>query len=96
MTLFISYDISNNKVRTRFSKYLIKYGRRIQMSVFEIRNSQSYRERIMSDIEHKWKKQFTDMDSVWVWEMTDRDAETRISKFGFAAQENKDLVMIGF
>ena len=38
--LLISYDISNDKVRTKFAKYLSKYGFRLQYSVFEITNSE--------------------------------------------------------
>jgi len=37
--LLVSYDISNDKLRTRFAKYLSKYGNRLQYSVFEIKNS---------------------------------------------------------
>jgi len=38
--IMLSYDISNNKVRTKFSKFLKRFGRRVQCSVFEINNSQ--------------------------------------------------------
>ena len=37
--LIISYDISNDKLRTKFSKFLCKFGYRLQYSVFEIKNS---------------------------------------------------------
>jgi len=37
--IIVAYDISNNKVRTQFSKFLEKYGVRVQFSVFEIQNS---------------------------------------------------------
>lgn len=37
--IIVSYDISNDKRRTKFSKYLMKFGHRIQYSVFEIDNS---------------------------------------------------------
>ena len=40
--IVISYDISNDKLRTRFSKYLSRFGHRIQYSVFEIDNSESF------------------------------------------------------
>ncbi len=35
----VVYDIADDKLRTRFSKYLSQYGRRLQYSVFEIANS---------------------------------------------------------
>ena len=33
--IIISYDISDNKLRTKFAKYISKFGRRMQYSVFE-------------------------------------------------------------
>ena len=37
--IIVSYDISDDKLRTNFAKYLSKFGHRIQYSVFEIDNS---------------------------------------------------------
>jgi CRISPR-associated protein Cas2 len=37
--LIVSYDISNDKIRTRFAKFLSKFGYRLQYSIFEIKNS---------------------------------------------------------
>lgn len=37
--IVVSYDISDDKLRTKFSKYLSKFGHRLQYSVFEIDNS---------------------------------------------------------
>ena len=39
--IIISYDIADNKLRTKFSKFIKKYGHRIQYSVFEIDNSKT-------------------------------------------------------
>ena len=36
----VSYDISNDKLRTKFAKYLSRFGHRLQYSVFEIDNSE--------------------------------------------------------
>ena len=38
--IIISYDISDNKKRTKFAKYLSKFGYRLQYSVFQIENSE--------------------------------------------------------
>ena len=39
--LIISYDIRDNKLRTRFAKMLIKNGAiRLQFSVYELNNTQ--------------------------------------------------------
>lgn len=48
--IIISYDISNDKLRTQFSKFLSKFGHRIQYSVFEIENSKKLLDNIMCDI----------------------------------------------
>ena len=37
--LLVSYDISDDKLRTHFAKFLSKYGYRLQYSIFEISNS---------------------------------------------------------
>ncbi|MCQ4775514.1 CRISPR-associated endonuclease Cas2 [Lacrimispora saccharolytica] len=37
--IIVSYDISDDKLRAKFAKYLSRFGNRIQYSVFEIDNS---------------------------------------------------------
>ena len=49
--LIISYDIANDKIRTKFSKFLTKYWRRIQYSVYEIQNSDRLLSVIQAEIE---------------------------------------------
>ena len=56
--LVITYDISNNKLRTQFSKLLEKYGYRLQYSVFEIKNSKRILGLIIEEIKHRFEKQF--------------------------------------
>lgn len=63
--IIISYDISDDKKRTRFAKYLQRFGHRIQYSVFEIDNSQRMLHNIMQDIENKFMKRFDQSDSVY-------------------------------
>lgn len=94
MTLFISYDFTNDKVRSQFSKFLTKYGRRIQYSVYEITNSQRYSDKVMAEINSKYRPMFSATDSIWVWEMTDNDAENRIHKYGYAEDENRNVVFL--
>ena len=94
MTLFISYDFTNDKVRSQFSKFLTKYGRRIQYSVYEITNSQRYSDKVMAEINSKYRPMFSATDSIWVWEMTDNDAENRIHKYGYAENENRNVVFL--
>ena len=61
--LLVSYDISNDKLRTRFAKYLKKYGNRLQYSVFEIKNSDRIIENITTEIEEYYGKKFEQTDS---------------------------------
>lgn len=68
--IVVSYDISNDKKRTLFSKYLSKFGHRIQYSVFEIDNSERILSNIMTDIENKFMKMFNQEDSVYIFQMS--------------------------
>jgi len=88
--LVVSYDISNTKVRTRFYKFLSKYGVRLQFSVFEIKNSVRVLNILKSEIEHTFSKQFTFADSVLIFSTQD---ETVI-KYGHAIHRDKDFVVI--
>ncbi|MGN1392740.1 MAG: CRISPR-associated endonuclease Cas2 [Succinivibrionaceae bacterium] len=66
--LVISYDISNNKIRTRFSKMLEKNGAiRIQMSVYEINQSNKYLSNIKIKIQDEFSKLFAPTDSVFIF-----------------------------
>lgn len=89
--IIVSYDIADDKLRTRFSKYLLRYGHRIQYSVYEIDNSQKILKNIMSDIENKYKKLFSQADSVYIFNMS---ATCDIIRYGFAKNEEKSLVII--
>lgn len=68
--LLISYDISNDKVRTKFSKYLSKFGFRLQYSVFEINNSETVLKNIENEIQNVYMKAFTEEDSVIIFDMS--------------------------
>lgn len=52
-SIIICYDISNNKVRDKFSRFLEKYGIRLQMSVFELEHSSRLLKVIEEQIKHK-------------------------------------------
>ena len=38
--LIVSYDISDDKLRGKFAKFLMSYAIRLQYSVYEIKNSE--------------------------------------------------------
>lgn len=88
--LIISYDIADDKVRTKFSKYLSKYGYRLQYSVFRIKNSNRILELIQEDIKNTFEKQFSESDSVLIYRV---DENTTIT-FGYARHEDDDLLIL--
>ena len=63
----ITYDISDDKLRTKFAKFLKKYGRRIQYSVFEIKNSPRILRLILTEIDSNFGKKFQPTDSVYIF-----------------------------
>lgn len=62
--LIVTYDIHDDKTRTKFWRLLKKYGRRLQYSVFEIKNSQRILNILKSEIEMTFSKKFTWADSI--------------------------------
>lgn len=90
--IMLSYDITDNKTRTKFAKFLSKYGRRMQFSVFEIKNSQRVLDKILVEIDLKYKKKFKVTDSVLIWILTENE-EKRIIRYGYSAHEEEDLIM---
>lgn len=89
--IIISYDISNNKKRTKFSKYLQKFGHRLQFSVYEIENSERVLNNIKADLKNKWIKLFDQEDSVYVFKLS---PSCNVEKYGYAKNEDSDLIII--
>ena len=89
--IIVSYDISNDKPRTKFSKYLSKFGHRLQYSVFEIDNSQRILDNIISDLKNKFEKSFGQEDSVIIFKMS---ATCETFRFGYAKNDEKDFFII--
>lgn len=88
--LLVSYDISNDKLRTRLSKYLSKFGGRLQYSVFEIRNSERVLENITTYITHHFSKYFGQSDSVIIFNLS---KQCEITRFGYAKNDESDLLI---
>lgn len=92
-TMFIiSYDFSSDKIRTQFSKFIRKFGRKIQYSVYEIRNSQRVLQNILSEIELVYKKKFEGSDSVLVFQICEGD-KGKIKRYGYAENEEKEVII---
>ena len=89
--IIIAYDITNNKLRTHFSKYLEKYGMRVQFSVFEIKNSNRVLNIVLTAIENKFKKRFEAGDSIYTF----RANHEETIRYGSAELVDKNLIIVG-
>lgn len=89
--VIISYDIEDDKLRTKFSKYLCRFGYRIQYSVFEIENSNKILNNIISDIENRYSKSFSEADSVYVFKLS---SSCEVKRYGYAKHEEGDIIIV--
>ena len=89
--LLVAYDISNDKLRTRFAKFLDKFGFRLQYSVFQIKNSQRVLSNIISEIEGDFEKQFEQTDSIMIFNLS---KQCKITRYGYAKNDEADLIML--
>jgi CRISPR-associated protein Cas2 len=89
--IIISYDISDNKLRSKFCKFIKKYGYRIQYSVFEITNSKRLLKNIMCEITNNFEKKFSQSDSVIIIETSEN---CKITKWGYAKNDDSDIIII--
>ncbi len=86
----ILYDIQNDTLRTRFSNFLKQHGRRVQYSVFEIRNSKRILENIETEIKIQFDKRFSQSDSVLIYHIGDNAC---IGRYGYPVNEETDLII---
>ncbi|MDY0121099.1 MAG: CRISPR-associated endonuclease Cas2 [Sulfurimonas sp.] len=89
--IIVSYDISDDKLRTRFSKFLLKYGFRLQYSIFQIRNSKRILALVSSEIKNKFEKRFGQTDSVIIFNLSE---QCKITRYGYAKNDEEDLIII--
>ncbi|MBX6334847.1 CRISPR-associated endonuclease Cas2 [Candidatus Saccharibacteria bacterium] len=90
--LLIAYDISNTKLRTKFSKMIMKYGRRLQMSVYELNNSPRTLNNVLIEIDRRFKPRFEKTDSVMIIPLCKAD-KAKILRMGYAVHEEKSVVL---
>ncbi len=89
--LIVAYDISNDKLRTRFSKFLSKFGYRLQYSIFEIKNSQRILSIVEAEIKTDFEKEFEQSDSIMIFNLS---KQCKITKYGYAQNDDEDLIII--
>lgn len=88
MRLAVTYDISENRIRTRVFKILEKYGAWKQYSVFELEIDDIQRLRLENEI----KSQIEDGDKVRVYQFCDRCVRN-IKDLGVKTPERKSNVV---
>lgn len=89
--ILISYDIQDNKLRAKFSKFIRKYGYRVQFSVYEITNSKRILSNIMCEIKNNFEKKFSQTDSVVIIETSEN---CKITKMGYAKNDESDIIVV--
>ena len=88
--LVVSYDISDTKLRSRFSKLLTKNGAiRLQFSVYEINNTNRVLDNILLKIE-QFATKFDGGDSVIVFDVSG----VKLRKYGNAIHRDVDIVYL--
>ena len=86
--LVVSYDISNTKLRSRFSKMLTKHGAiRLQYSVYEINNTNRVLDNLMIKID-QYATQFKGSDSVVIFDVS----AVKLKKYGNAIHRDVEIV----
>lgn len=89
--LIISYDIKDDKIRSKFAKMLVKNGCiRLQYSVYEFNNTRRLIENIRENINHKFAKLFTEDDSVVIFDVNIDKTE----KYGNAIHRDQAIVFL--
>ena len=89
--LIVSYDITDDKLRTRFSRFLNKFGYRLQYSVFKIKNSNRVLNNIIAGIKGDFSKKFTETDSVIIFSMS---KQCKIYSYGYAKNEDEEFMLV--
>ena len=89
--VIVSYDISDDKKRTKFSKYIQRFGHRLQYSVYEIENSDRILNNIITDIDNRFSKLFDETDSIYIFKLSNT---CEVTRYGYAKHEEEDFIVI--
>ncbi len=83
--------ITDGVCHTKFSKYLSRFGDRLQYSVFEIDNSPRIVDNIVNDLKNRYEKLFSQQDSVIIFKLS---SSCEVLRFGYAKNDEKDFIII--
>ena len=87
--IIVSYDIKDDKLRTKFQKALTKNGAiRLQYSVYEVKNTARVLNNLRIMIDEEFAKHFTAADSVVIYDVSD----IKMQKYGNAIHRDKDIL----
>jgi CRISPR-associated protein Cas2 len=89
--ILISYDIARTKLRTKFAKYIKKFGYRLQFSVYEITHSAAMLDKIKVEIDNNFMKLFGESDSVIIIETS---ATCKINRYGNVKHDEADGAIV--
>ncbi|KKP36652.1 CRISPR-associated endonuclease Cas2 [Candidatus Peregrinibacteria bacterium RIFOXYC2_FULL_33_13] len=89
--IIVAYDIASNKSRTKFSKFLKKFGKRIQYSIFQLKNSERILKNILTDVELRYKKEFSNLDNILVMHLCE-GCKKKIKRYGNAVYDEEDII----
>lgn len=89
--IIVSYDISDTKLRTKFAKFLSKFGHRLQYSMFKIDASERMLSVIEANIKNKFEKQFQQTDSIMIFRLSNT---CKITRYGYAKNDEDSLIII--
>lgn len=89
--IIVSYDISNDKKRRNFQKFIEKFGHRLQYSVYEMENSDRILNNVITQIENKFKKVFDESDSVLIFMLS---SSCKTIKYGYPKHEDRELFIV--
>ena len=89
--ILISYDIKDDKLRTKFSKYIKRFGNRVQYSVYEIENCDRILKNIVADINNRFMNRFSEADSILIFKLS---KTCEVVRMGYAKHEESDIILI--
>lgn len=89
--IIVSYDIRNDRLRGKFARFLLRFGCRIQFSVYRIENSPRVLDNIIAGIQTTFLPQFSEEDSVLILNLS---KSCEIIKMGYIAHEDEPFLMV--
>ncbi len=88
--ILVSYDITEDKLRSDLSEFLLLYGSRIQYSVYVIKNTDRILDIIHAKLEAEFKKRFSNNDSVIIIRAADKNVKT----YGNAEHRDRKILIL--